>query len=83
MTSINLLIEIFPKISDSVYCIDIIEVINRLRKDKIPNVRISIAKLCKCMMACEISESIRNELLAAMETLKNDNDIDVRIKINE
>lgn len=78
ITAVNILIEICAKLDFEVSGEEVIEVISRLCKDRISNVRVCVANLSIRVLVCEMKISLRRELNKSIQLLQCDEDQDVR-----
>ena len=78
ITSVNSLLGIYSKINFNECGEEVLEVIFRLSRDKISNVRICVAKLCESIALIDIPQNTRQEIDKIIEILQCDEDQDVR-----
>ena len=82
VTSINILLKISKKINFDLFGDQILNLICNLSKDKVVNVRICVAELCRTLLKLGISLSHQTKLKEFIKILQNDEDQDVRMIAN-
>ena len=82
ITAVNSLLGIYSKLNYDQCGEEVLEVISRLSRDKISNVRICVAKLCESLTIYDIPMSMREQLDKSIEGLQSDEDQDVRLIVS-